>query len=98
MWLFLSGAEIDAMWSQVPMSDTKFKDQFHTVYKQIVYELEMQVVSEHKLRSHFMYQTLVEPFLTHDSPLSLVSFRMLSSIIDRRKLAVLYLSVSSRQS
>lgn len=33
LWLFLSKIEIDEMWSQVHISGTKFKDQFHTMHK-----------------------------------------------------------------
>ena len=54
MWLFLNEAEIDAMWSQVHVSDTKFKDQFHTMYEQIVYQLQMGKRSEDQLSQHFM--------------------------------------------
>jgi hypothetical protein len=49
MWLFLNQAESDRTWSQVCMNDMKFKDQLHTIYKQIVYELKMQEVSKRKL-------------------------------------------------
>jgi hypothetical protein len=52
MWLFISKTEIDAMWSRQHVSDTKFKGQFHTMYKQIVYELEMAQITEHKLSSY----------------------------------------------
>ena len=31
MWLYISKSEIDAMWSQMHVSDTKFEGQFHTM-------------------------------------------------------------------
>ena len=93
MWLFLSDVEIDAVWSQVHVSDAKRKDRFHTMYKQIVYELEMRKISEDKLSSYLMTQLpklqrdvslhLSEAFLEHDFPLSLVDFRILTIVIDR---------------
>ena len=93
MWLFLSEAEIKAMWSQVRVSDKKFKDHFHTMYKQIVYELKMQKVSEHDLSLHLMDQQskpqsnvslhLSETFLNHAFPLSFIDFRVLTIIIEK---------------
>ena len=41
MWLFLSESEIDEMWSQINMTDAIFKTQFHTIYNQVMYELEI---------------------------------------------------------
>ena len=93
MWLFVSEAEIDAMFSQVHMSDTKIKDLFHSMYKQIVYELKMRRISEDKLSSCLMDQKpklrrdvglhLSEAFLERKFPLSLVDFKILTIIIER---------------
>ena len=85
MWLFLSEAEIDVMWSQVHVSDSKFKDQFHTMYKQIISELEMHEVSEDQLSKYLMDQqpTLRSNVGIFSSPLSLVSFRVLIFIIEK---------------
>ena len=54
IWLYLSEAEIDKLWSQLHVSNTNFKDQFHTMYKQIVCELEIGDMSEHKLSSYYL--------------------------------------------
>ena len=87
MWLFLSEDVIDAMWSQVYISDRKFKDQFHTMYKQIVNQLDMDKISERHLSLHFMESRkcqqnisdyLSQAFLKYEFPASLVDFRVLS--------------------
>ena len=91
IWLFLSEGETDAMWSQVHVSDTKFKDQFHTMYEQIVFELEMQRISEHTLSSYFMslqYQRnisdhLGRALLKHELPASFVDFKVLAAVIEK---------------
>ena len=91
MWLFLSGAEIDAMWSQIHVSDTKFKDQFHIMYKQLVYELEMAQITGHKLSSHFKEalkyhrntsDQLSQALLNRELPVSAVDFRVLAAAIE----------------
>ena len=92
MWLFVSEDEIDSMWTQVYVSGTKFKNQFHAMYKQIVYELEIGVISECELSSYFMNQRpklqsketiqLCEAILNHDFPLSVFDFRVLTIVIE----------------
>ena len=93
MWIFLSQIESDKMWSRVRMNDVKFKDQFHTMYKQIVYELKMQEESKQKLSLYLMEQhpklqkqvsdCLSRTFLKQKFPESLVDFRILATIIER---------------
>ena len=89
MWLYLNEAEIDAMWLRVHVDDTKFKDQFQTMYKQILFELEMQEISEYDLSLHLMDQQphfqgyLSKVFQKHDSLLSLVGCKTLVTIIER---------------
>ena len=93
MWLFLSQDESDKMWSRVRMSDMKFKDRFHTMYKQIVYELKMQEESKQKLSVYLMEQhpklqkhvsdCLSRTFLKQKFPESIVDFRILATIIER---------------
>ena len=80
MWLFLSESEIDGMWSQANMTDTIFKTQFHTIYNQVMYELEIQGVSEHELWSCLMDQ---ESLLSGDSSLPLIIFEMLTVIVEK---------------
>ena len=91
MWLFLSGAEINAMWSRVHVGDTKFIDQFHTMYKQMMYELEMALTTRHKLSSYFkeslkchhnVSDQLSQAFFNHELPVSLVDFRVLAATIE----------------
>ena len=83
MWLFLSESEIDGMWSQINMTDAIFKNQFHTIYNQVMYELEIQEVLEHELLwLCLMDQELNKPVLTGDSSLPLMIFEMLTVIID----------------
>ena len=82
MWLFLSESEIDAIWSQINMTDAIFKTQFHTIYNQVMYELEIQGVSEHKLLRAIMDQELNKPLLTGDSSLPLMIFEMLTVIVE----------------
>ena len=91
MWLFLSDAEIDVIWSQVHVSDTVFKDQFCTMCKQIVYEMKMENVSEDHLSLHFQslnYQEQLSgqlslALLEEEFPASLVDFRVLKAVIER---------------
>ena len=93
MWLYISGPEVDTMWSQVRVGDTKSRDLFHAMYKQIVCELEIRKISEDELSSYLMNQQpklqgvvglhLGRAFLEHKFPLSLVDFRVLTIIIER---------------
>ena len=94
MWLFLSEAEIDAMWSQKRVSDTQVnKEIFNTMYKQIVCELGMQGVSEHDLSLYLMDQEprlqhnnisvdISKAFLERNFPLSFVDYKILTIIIE----------------
>ena len=91
MWIQLSDAEIDAMWSRLHVSDTNFKVQFHTMYKQIVYELEMAQLAGHELSSYFKkslkcHQStsdlLSRELLNHKLPVSVVDFRVLAAAIE----------------
>ena len=91
MWLFLGVAEIDMMWLQVHPGD--FESKFLTMYKQIVCELEVQEISENELSLYLTDQQtklqrsasihLSEAFLQYDFPLSVLDFRVLSTVIDR---------------
>ena len=91
MWIFLSDAEIDVIWLQMHSSD--FESQFLTMYKQIVCELKAQDISEYELSSYLMNQypklqsnasfQLSEAFLKHAFPLSVLDFRVLSTVIDK---------------
>ena len=92
MWLFLSEAEIDAIWSQVHVSDAKFKDQFHTMYKHIVYQLEMGEISKYQLSLHFVKSFkcqqhiadhLSQALLNHEFPASFVDFQVLTAVVER---------------
>ena len=91
MWIQLSDAEIDAMWSRLHVSDTNFKVQFHTMYKQIVYELEIAQIEGHQLSSYFKkslkcHQStsdlLSRELLNHKLPVSVVDFRVLAAAIE----------------
>ena len=91
MWLFISKTEIDDMWSQLHVSDTKFTSQFHAMYKQMVYELKMAQVMEHELTSYLhkslkCYQSvsdlLSQALLNHELPVSAVDFRVLAAAIE----------------
>jgi hypothetical protein len=93
MWLCMSKSEIDAMWSRLHVSDTKFKDQFHAMYKQIVYELEVAQITEHELSSYFAESlechqstndSLSLELLNHELPVSVVEFRVLAATINKR--------------
>ena len=89
MWLHMSESEI--MWSQVHVSNIKFKDKFRTICKQIVCEMKMRNVSEDDLSLYF--QTLhCQPqisdqlslaVLNYELPASFVDFRVLKAVIDR---------------
>ena len=83
MWLFLSESEIDGMWSQINMTDTIFKTQFHTIYNQVMYELEIQEVSKYELWSCLKEQKLNKSLLTDDSSLPLMIFEMLTVIVEK---------------
>ena len=91
MWLFISKTETDAMWSQQHVSDAKFKDQFHTMYKQVVYELKLAQITRQKLSSYFKrslkcHQStsdlLSHELLNHKLPVSVVDFRVLAAAIE----------------
>ena len=81
MWLFLSMAEINSMWAHVT-DDARFKDQFNTMYRQMLFELEVEGISKHELSSFLMDQ---EP--QHEDniniPLSLVGLSTINTIIER---------------
>ena len=93
MWLFLSKAEIDAMWYEVNMSNIKLVKLLHIMYKQIVHELEVREVSQHELSSclrkqfpevqNYMIVILSEAFLNCEFPLSLVDFRILTLVTQK---------------
>ena len=91
MWLHMNEAEIDIMWSRLHMSDSKFKEQFQTMYKQIVYELEMAEITWHELASHFkklmkchqsISDLLSHKLLNVKFPVSVVDFRVLAAAIE----------------
>ena len=91
MWIQLSDAEIDAMWSQLHVSDTNFEVQFHAMYKQIVYELEIAQIKGHQLSLFFhkslkFHQStnysLSHELLNHKLPVSIVDFRVLAAAIE----------------
>ena len=90
MWLYMRESEIDAMWSQLHMSDTKFKDQFCTMCKQIVCEIKVQNVSKDRLSLYFQslnYQQQVSDqlsltLLEEEFPASFVDFRVLKDVIE----------------
>ena len=92
MWLFVSDPEIDVMWTRIHMSDAKFTDQFHIMYKQIVYELKMEKISVHNLTLYLKNQEpkvqtcsndcLSEAFLTLSFPVSFIDFRILAIVIE----------------
>ena len=95
MWLFLSEVEIDGMWSQVHISDTKVKDRFHAMYKQTMYELEMEEISVQRLSLSLadycprlgsytnVLLPISEAFLNDHFPLSFIDFKILAIIIER---------------
>ena len=90
MWLYMSKSEIDAMWSQVHVSDTKFKDQFRTMCKQIVCEMKVKNVTKDHLSSYF--QSLNYPRQTNDQlslalleeefPASFADFGVLKAVVE----------------
>ena len=93
MWLYISEPEIDAVWSQVHVTDTRFKDQFYTMYDQLVCELDIRKVSKHDLSLNLMDQTLKlqknvsmqlsEMFLQQTLALSFIDFKILTIIVER---------------
>ena len=92
MWLFLSESEINTMWSRLHVNNTKIKDQFCTMHKQIVFELNMRKISEHKLSLHLMNWHpnlqqklslhLSREFLKHNFPVSFIDFRIPTIFIE----------------
>ena len=91
MWLHMSEAEINIMWSRLHVSNSKFKDQFHTMYKQIVYELQMAQITGHELSSHFKKSfkchqstsdSLSRELLNQNLPISVVDFRVVAAVIE----------------
>ena len=54
MWLYVSKDELEAMWLHV--SNTKLIDRFHTIHKQIVLELEMNMILTDELSQCLMNQ------------------------------------------
>ena len=91
MWLFISEAEIDKMWSQMRVSNAKIRHRFRTMCKQIVFELENGEVSEHELSSCLIAHLtklqsnvslyLSKAFLKHYFSSSCVDFRILTVAI-----------------
>ena len=91
MWLYMSETEIDAMWSRLHVSDTKFNDQFHNMYKQIVYELEIAQITGHELSSYIekkleYHQSTCDwlscELLNHELPVSFIDVRVLAAVIE----------------
>ena len=91
MWLFIRKTETDAMWSRQHVSDAKFNNQFHTMYKQLVYELGLLQIAKHKLSSYFKrslkcHQStsdlLSHELLNHELPVSVVDFRVLAAAVE----------------
>ena len=93
MWLFLSETESNRMWLQMDVNDTKFGHQLHTMYKQLVHELEIRKVSKYDLSLYLLDQRpnlqrnvsihLSEAILRRTFPLSVFNFRFLVIIIER---------------
>ena len=86
----MSEADIGAMWSQVCVCDTKFKDQFSTMCKQIVREMKVQNVSKDQISSYFQllndqqkvsYQFSLAVF-KEEFPASIVDFGVLKAVIE----------------
>ena len=94
MWLFLSGAEIDALWSKMRVGDTKFNDQFHNMHKQILCEVNGtgRSAATDKLSSYLMHQQptlqrdvsikISKAILSPNYPISLIDFRALTIVIE----------------
>ena len=93
MWLFLSEAEIDAMWLKMRVGGAEFNDQFRIMHKQILYELDGigRSAATDKLSSYLMDQqptlqqdvnvNIGKAFLNSNFPISLTDFRMLTIVI-----------------
>ena len=92
MWLYITEAESEMMW--LHMNDTKINDQFHTIHKQTVYELENEkVISVKELSRMIDWQPklpenaciqLGEAFMNFDSfPLYFMDFELLNVIIEQ---------------
>ena len=90
MWLFLNESVSDVVRSQVLVSDTRLKDQFHTMCKQIVCEMKMQNVSKNRLSLYFQsldYQQQISDLLSlvvleEEFPASFVDFGVLKAVIE----------------
>jgi hypothetical protein len=96
MWLFLSEAEIDAMWLKMHVGDKKLNDQFHIMHKQILYELRVHGIGRStatdKLSTYLMDQqstlqqdisvNISDAFFNSKFPISLIDFRMLTIAIE----------------
>ena len=90
MWLYMSKAEIDTMWSQVHLSGPKLENQFHTTCKQIVYEIKLQDVSKNHLSLYFWslnYQQQLSDQLSlailgEEFPVSFVDYGVLKALIE----------------
>ena len=94
MWLFLSEAEIVAMWLKMRVGDTKFNDRFHIMHKQILYELDGigESTATDNLSSYLMDKqptlqrdvsvNISMAFLNSNFPISVIDFRMLTIVIE----------------
>ena len=94
MWLFLSEAEIDSMWSKMRVGDTEFSDQFHIMHKQILCEIDGigKSTATDTLSSHLMDQkptlqrdvsvNISKAILGPNFPISVKDFRMLTIVIE----------------
>ena len=91
MWLFLTAAEIDVMWSKMDVGDKKYNDQFRIMHKQILYELDGigRSAATDKLSSYLMDQ---QPTLQRDVNVkiskAILSPNFLISLIDFRMLTI----------
>ena len=94
MWLFLSEAEIDVMWSKMRMGDTEFSDQFHIMHKQILCEVDGigRSTATDKLSSYYLMDqqptlqqdisvNISKAILSPNFPISVKDFRMLTIVI-----------------
>ena len=94
MWLFLTAAEVDVMWSKMDVGDKKFTDQFHIMHKQILYEVDGigRSTATDKLSSYLMDQQptlqrdlnvkISKAILSPNFPVSLINFRALTIVIE----------------
>ena len=92
MWLFISEAEIEAMWLHV--GDTKLNDRFWAIHKQIVRELKIGNILNEELSQFLMDQQrnlpenasiqLSNALMNHDPfPPSFVDFEIINVIVQR---------------